>query len=273
MEKQIFSLFKKGSTTYFYSSVFFPPNIRREVFILYAFVRKADDFVDAVPQQTDSFYRFVSTYHAALAGTAAHDVVIDSFVDLMKRNRLERDWTHAFLTAMELDITKKRYQALDETIAYMYGSAEVIGLFMARLLDLPAESYPAAQMQGRAMQYINFIRDIAEDLQLGRTYLPLHGSGLESLDESHTSNNQECFRSFIRSEIDRYRSWQRDAEMGYHFIPRRYRIAIKTASDMYRWTAEQIYRDPFIVYRMKVKPTISRIVLRALVNTIRIIMQ
>ncbi|HEQ72648.1 MAG TPA: phytoene/squalene synthase family protein, partial [Spirochaetia bacterium] len=72
------AVFKKGSTTYFNSSLFFPEKVRRDVFILYGFVRTADDFVDRIPQNGEGFRRFVKKYRAARAGTPAGDVIIDT---------------------------------------------------------------------------------------------------------------------------------------------------------------------------------------------------
>ena len=55
-------IFKNGSKTYYYSSFFFPPNVKEDVFKLYSFVRKADDYVDSVPQQKQEFYSFKARY-------------------------------------------------------------------------------------------------------------------------------------------------------------------------------------------------------------------
>ncbi|WP_276308956.1 phytoene/squalene synthase family protein [Sphaerochaeta halotolerans] len=114
-------------------------------------------------------------------------------------------------------------------------------------------------MLGRAMQYINFIRDIAEDNGLGRRYLPLLDTPLEALSEKEAKKNPEAFSAFIRREIERYQGWQKEAAKGYSYIPRRYRIPIMTATDMYCWTASQIAKDPFIVFESQVKPPKFRI--------------
>ena len=70
-----------------------------------------------------------------------------------------------------MDIKKKEYNSLEETLEYIYGSAEVIGFFMAKIIGLSDESLYYAGRLGRSMQYINFIRDIEEDNNLGRRYL------------------------------------------------------------------------------------------------------
>ena len=268
MNKAIYTTFKQGSRTYFYSSIFFPHPVKHDVFTLYAFVRKADDFVDAVPQQAEAFYRFRDLYRKARTGLPSGDVIIDSFCELMQRKEFDAAWVDAFFRAMEMDLTKKMYATLEETCAYMYGSAEVIGLMMSKILGFHPDSYPHARALGRAMQYINFIRDIAEDLTLGRTYLPLAHSGLESLAFEHTRVHRDRFIAFIRAQIAQYTEWQEFAEQGFAYIRRRYLIPIKTASDKYKWTARQIDRDPFVVYPRTVKPSVAQIIIAALKNSL-----
>jgi phytoene synthase len=268
MKRIIFNTFKRGSKTYFYSSIFFSKEVRDNVFALYSFVRKADNFVDVIPQQKDEFYRFKDAYYKTLQGKASSDVIIDSFVELMHRKSFHHAWIDAFFEAMETDLTKQRYETIEETLHYVYGSAEVIGLMMAKILDLDPQSYSCAQYLGRAMQYINFIRDIEEDLALGRTYIPLGDSGLERLDFDYVIKRQDAFCEFIRTHIGRYRQWQEEAEKGFSYIPKRCLIPIKTASDMYQWTAARIYRNPLIVFQKKIKPSIPRIVLQIATNSL-----
>jgi phytoene synthase len=261
-------IFKKGSKTYFNSSLFFPPDVRQDVFVLYGFVRTADDFVDAVPQDAAGFSAFVDRYRRAAAGEETGDPVIDTFTELSRRKGFDDAWTEAFLASMEMDLTKRTHETIDETLHYIYGSAEVIGLYMAQILDLSPESHDAAMMLGRAMQFINFIRDIDEDNGFGRTYLPISETALPDLTWETTSRHPEEFRSFIRAQLERYRAWQSRAEAGFHYIPKRYLVPIKTASEMYNWTGRVIAANPFVVYRRKVKPSRPRILLEVLQNAV-----
>lgn len=273
-DPRLVRIFRRGSRTYFFSSIAFPPALRDDVSALYAFVRTADDFVDRPPGRQDGpgFDRFRERYAAAAAGRAGGDPVIDAFVELAARRRFRADWVEAFLDAMAQDLTQTDYATVADTLAYAYGSAEVIGLMMAAIMELPDEAYRPARMLGRAMQYINFIRDIAEDLDLGRTYLPaeaLASAGLRSLDPAEAKRRAPAFRRFVRGEIDRYLGWQRAADAGFHFIPRRPRVAIRTASDMYRWTADRIRAEPLIVYRRKVRPSPARILAAVMAGAVR----
>lgn len=268
-----YDIFRKGSRTYFHTSLFFPPDIRQDVFALYAFVRTADDLVDSIPQKKDEFYEFCTRWERSLSGDTTGDPVIDRFTDLSMRKKFPDKWAAAFLSSMESDLYVSDYGTIDELSKYLYGSAEVIGLFMARILDLPDRTYPEARSLGRAMQFVNFIRDITEDLSFGRTYMPqedLHQFGLPSLTYDSVCNHPEEFSAFIRFEIERYREWQATGEQGYPVIPYRYLIPIRTASDMYSWTASKIAQNPFVIYERKVKPSVARIVFALGANAVRI---
>jgi phytoene synthase len=268
-----YTIFRNGSRTYFHTSLFFPPDIRQDVFALYAFVRTADDLVDSVPQKKDEFYEFCTRWERSLSGQTTGDPVIDAFSELSVRKKFSDKWAAAFLSSMESDLYVSEYGTLAELDKYLYGSAEVIGLFMARILDLPDQTCPQARSLGRAMQFVNFIRDIAEDLSFGRTYMPqedLHQFSLPSLTYDSASRHPEEFIAFIRFEIERYREWQAAGERGYSVIPYRYLIPIRTSSDMYNWTASQIAHNPFIIYERKVKPSIPKIIFTLGTNAIRI---
>lgn len=263
-----FRLFHRGSRTYFNSTIFFPPEVRREVFVLYGFVRKADNFVDAIPQQGEAFERYCQQYRAALGGTVSGDPVIDDFVSLMRARSIAPEWVEAFLHSMRMDLTKDTYRTIGESLEYIYGSAEVVGLCMVQIMGLAPTAHLAARMLGRAMQYINFIRDIDEDNSFGRTYLPLDETTLPSLRQDDVFQDPGEFRRFIVAQLDRYDQWQQQAADGFNLMPTRYRIPVKTAADMYHWTGRVIRRDPFVVFQRKVKPGRMRILTAAANNTL-----
>ena len=79
INRTFYSIFQQGSRTYFYSSLFFPTMVKKDVFELYGFVRKADNYVDSLPQDKDGFERFKNTYYSAVEGEKTDDVVIDFF--------------------------------------------------------------------------------------------------------------------------------------------------------------------------------------------------
>ena len=275
-EKQIF---KAASKTYYWSSKFFPEATRDDVFKLYSFVRIADDFVDAVPQDKKSFNQLRKAWIKILKDGKAPSkkmhtdtrLAVQNMFDVYTKYGFEKAWVRAFLDAMEADTVKKEYATLKETKKYMYGSAEVIGLMMAKIIGVPEKAYPAAMAQGRAMQYINFIRDISEDNSMGRQYIPtqqLKKYGLPSLSVADAYKHPAAFRECIEAQLAYYQKWQSEADKSFKYIPRTQRIAVRTAVDMYNWTADTIAENPFIVFDKKIKPSKSRVVVRALMRSI-----
>lgn len=262
-----YSIFAKGSTTFFTASLFFPKATLDEVTKVYAFVRTADDFVDNIPQDRNGFQHFKQQYYDAVKKGGSDNRIVNDYITISKKYAFEPMWIDRFLEAMEQDLTKKTYQTTEETLHYIYGSAEVIGLMMARIMKLPKGADIAAQMLGRAFQYINFIRDIAEDNNLGRTYIPateLAQFGFTTLSEKEAKAKPEKFAKLIEKQLGYYHQWQREGGAGFHFIPKRYRVAIATASDMYAHTAKKIAKDPLVVFQYKVKPSRLKIIGRAL---------
>ena len=286
------NIFKNGSTTYYWSSKFFPKGVRDDVFKFYSFVRVVDDVVDQVPADEKRFNRFLSRWGTIKQQLADSSVPsqLDESVDervlsnvayIVHRFDCDPAWVDSFLASMKMDVDKRSYKTIEDTIDYMYGSAEIIGLFMARILRLPGQGLAmdspepevlrTARMQGRAMQYINFLRDIDEDNKLGRLYFAertLNKHGLENLDKKTAQQNPEAFKAFMYEQLDLYDEWQAEADKGFSYIPKRLRIPLQTATDMYNWTAEEIRKDPFIVYEQKVKPSKSQVVKTIAKNSI-----
>lgn len=268
MKNVLQEIFRRSSVTYYNSTSLFPTRIREDVTKLYAFVRVFDDLVDSVPQRAREFEKMRQRYYQQLKGVDTGDPVLQNFVELSRRKGFREEWIEAFLDSMEMDLYKRTYYTIDETLSYMYGSAEVVGLMMMKILDLPPQSEHYSRMLGRAMQYLNFIRDVSEDRAMGRQYLPYQEMvefGLKSLEECN-----DGFQEFMRYNLRRYFSYQREAERGYRIIPTRLLIPIKTAGDMYKWTAKIIYKSPCITLRRKVKPRRQRVIAVGILNALSV---
>ena len=270
------NIFRKGSTTYYFSSIFFPKKIKDDVFRLYSFVRVADDYVDVVPANKKAFLALRKNWEIAITDSQFDTVttdedtiaerVIKNIVFVVRKYNFDHAWVEAFLDAMQADLEKRTYKTMKDTIWYMYGSAEVIGLMMAKIMGLPDKALPYAKMQGRAMQYINFIRDIQEDNELGRCYFPqdeLKKFGLSNVSSKTAHDKPQDFTTFLRAQLKHYDTWQEEADIGMQFIPKRLRVPLQTAVSMYNWTAETIRDNPSIVFEKKVKPQKRQVIWRA----------
>lgn len=261
-------IFKQGSKTYYNASRFFPKETRYDIFIFYAFVRVADDYVDCIPQQKKEFLAFKKEFESCWKTNKSSNKIIVDFVSLAKRKQFDKKQIDAFFSAMSYDLKGELITTKKGSIKYMYGSAEVMGLCISRIMNFKKELYPYAQLLGRAMQYANFIRDIDEDLDLGRWYLPIDNKEIQPNKNWLVSHPKE-FNTYIKKQIEQYHLWQQEAEVGIKHIPKRYRIPIAVASKMYKWTAKQIEKNPQIIFKRKVKPSKTRILLTYLQEVLR----
>lgn len=250
-------VFKNGSTTYYYSSLFFSGQVKKDVFSLYSYVRQVDNVVDQTKPDLDQLEKIWTDTVNEWETASGSIPYVKRFVRMAQRLRIEWSWVEAFWQSMRRDLTGTPMKSYRELEQYMYGSAEVIGLMMSAILELPAAAHKTARLEGRAMQLINFIRDVKEDAELGRNYL-----GYTPADIATPA----AWQAFIKPLLDRYEVLQREAAAGYEYIPRAYRVPIKTAADMYWWTAQAIKRDPMVVWKRKLKPSPIRVVLQVLKN-------
>lgn len=263
------AVFERGSRTYYNASRVFPEEFRIPLATLYAFVRSADDYVDATPQDAAGFLAFRARWDRAKSGSPSGDEIVDRFAALAVEKRFEPSWTEAFLDAMQADLTVRAYDSEEAVLGYIYGSAEVIGLFMCALIGLPEAAHHGARMLGRSMQYVNFIRDFDEDRRLGRRYLPLNGSDPRVSDPDWARAHPDAFAAYLGSHIARYKMWGAEGRAGFRYLPGRFRAAIATAQDMYDWSARHIEKNPLIVFERQMKPPKWLVIARGALNFAR----
>lgn len=248
-------IFRSYSRTYYLSAQLFPPDVRRHVWALYAFVRLPDEYVDN-PQGDPAadLAAFRSRYEEAWRTGGSADRVLRAFTFTASRFGIEKAWTDAFLDAMQSDLSVARYETFEDLRRYVYGSAEVVGLMMARVLGVPPEGLRAARELGLAMQLTNFLRDVGEDWeQRGRIYVPtedLERFGLREADW-HAGVDPERFAALMRFEADRNRRLYAEAHAGLRYIPRQSRLAVAMASLGYQQTLQAITPDPMVVWRRR----------------------
>ncbi len=254
IDKEIYNIFKGASNTFFYYSLFYPKEQRKDIFDLYAFVRVADEFIDKDPQDIKGLNDYKEEY---LTKTSKNKFVIN-FLKLEEKYEFEREWTTSFFHSLELDTRRKIYKTQEEFDEYLYGIAEVIGLYISSILKLHPDSQKYAKFLGKAMQYANIIRDIGYDRDsLGRTYIPQENIdmfNLKNLSASEINKKKDEFERLIKYETNQYFKYLKEAEKGFKFIPKRSLIPIKSASDAYKLVIEKIVRNPFQIFDKKVKP-------------------
>ncbi len=245
--------------TYYFSTLFFPPALRRSVHALYGFVRYPDEMVDnpppgADPAQMLADYR-EATQHALKSGES--DVpVLHAFADMARRHRMPAEYAISFLDAMAMDLTRARYGTFEELTTYTYGSASVVGLMMCCLLGVRDERglRPAHDL-GLAMQLTNFWRDIGEDWGRGRVYVPQEDLERFGYTEAMLARGEvnDRFVALMRFEIARAREFYASADRGISYITPECRLPVVLSRVLYAKILDKIEANGYDVFRRRAR--------------------
>jgi 15-cis-phytoene synthase len=245
---------KRHGTTYYWSTLVLPKVKRHHVHALYGFCRYADDIVDDLgPVPTEeravALADFGARFFADVERGRSDDPVLKAVVHTVRAFGLDPGAFERFLRSMTMDLTVDRYDTWSDLLDYMDGSAAVIGEMMLPILE-PADldaATPHARDLGNAFQLTNFLRDIDEDLDRGRQYVPqedLRKFAVRLEDRRCTPELVEL----LRFEIDRCRDLYRSADLGIAMLPARSATCIRAARTLYGRILERIEAQGYDVF-------------------------
>jgi phytoene synthase len=252
--------------TYYLATLLLPPAKRPYVWALYGFARYADEFVDSLEAPDPAA---LLTWGKAFldglrfepgSGRPTHPVSL-AMTHTMRRWHIPRAHVEAFLESMRMDIEVTGYRTYGDLETYMYGSASVIGLQMLPILEPVApEAAPRARALGEAFQMSNFIRDVGEDLQRGRVYLPqedldLFGVSRETLGRAVVTPS---VRELLRFEIERTRKLYAFAGPGIDMLHPTSRDCVRTAFTLYSEILVAVERANYQVLTQRVSVPLTR---------------
>ncbi|MBW4718190.1 phytoene/squalene synthase family protein [Saccharothrix obliqua] len=234
--------------TYYLATRLLSPRQRPAVHALYGFARWADDIVDEVGdgrapgQRAAELARVDDALTAGLAAGDSEDPVVAAVVDTARRYDIPHRHFHDFMTSMRMDLTVTDYPDDAALARYVHGSAAVIGLQVLPVLGtcVPrAEAEPAAAALGVAFQLTNFLRDVGEDLDRGRVYLPADELAAFGVDRAllawsrRTGRTDPRIRRALAHQVARTRAVYRDAWPGVAMLAPRSRPCVDTAYRLY----------------------------------------
>ncbi|GAA0391084.1 phytoene/squalene synthase family protein [Micromonospora gifhornensis] len=254
-------LHRQHGRTYYLATRLLPAWKRRHVHALYGFTRYADEIVDrteALPSAEraalldDWGGRFVAGLH----GEPVDDPLLPAVLHTIAVFDLDREDFASFLKSMAMDLTVTSYRTYDHLLDYMEGSAAVIGTMMLPILgssNLLAAREPARQL-GFAFQLTNFIRDVAEDLDRGRTYLPDEdmaefGVTRDDLLACRAAGRAtEPVRELIRYEVTRAQAHYAAAAAGVILLDAGSQSCIRTAYLLYGGILDEVAAQDYDVF-------------------------
>jgi 15-cis-phytoene synthase len=260
---------QRYGTTYYWSTYALPRVKRHHVHALYGFCRHADDIVDdlgpaPVEVREKALADFGDRFFVDLETGDSDDEVLKAVVHTVRAFRIDPDCFRRFLRSMAMDLTVATYETWDDLRGYMDGSAAVIGEMMLPILEPRSpEALGPARDLGDAFQLTNFLRDIAEDLDRGRTYVPqedVRRFGAEAaLAERRVTPG---FADLMRFEIERCRALYRSADTGVAHLPPTSARCIRSARALYSRILERIEAQDYDVFTSRARvPTWRKAVL------------
>ncbi|NBM17660.1 phytoene/squalene synthase family protein [Streptomyces sp. GC420] len=248
--------------TYFLATRLLPVARRPAVHALYGFARWADDIVDdrSAPVAPRIRARALRTLQdrleAGLRDGGGEEPVVRALAHTAAVYGIEHRLFQDFMDSMRSDLHVTDYATYGDLMAYMHGSAAVIGLQMLPVLGTVVpreEAAPHAAALGVAFQLTNFLRDVGEDLDRGRVYLPAdllaaHGVDRELLQWSHdTGNRDPRIRAALSAAADLTRGVYREAAAGLDMLDPVSRPCVRTAFVLYGGILDAIEADGYAV--------------------------
>lgn len=247
----------RHGTTYYWGAALLPRAQRRHVHAVYALCRLADDIVDApaatrdagrVPATRAALADFRRRFVAAVERPDQAEPVLAAVGTTVRTVGIPVECFDRFFDAMAMDLDVERYETWDDLVVYMEGSAAVIGEMMLPVLrPTSPEATEPARALGFAFQLTNFLRDVDEDLDRGRVYIPQADLRRFGADPARRVAD-EPWRELMAFEVARNRELYRQAWTGVQYLPGASARCVATALVLYSRILDLIEANAYDVF-------------------------
>jgi phytoene synthase len=256
------SVTRREARNFYYAFLSLPTLQRRAIYALYAFCREADDIVDAVaPSLGGEAASALGVLRRRLAAAAAGDPVVPrdiALADTIDRFGVDPDDLGDVLTGMELDLSLRRIGTMEDLDRYCYHAASAVGLSTLPILNNgtpPTDAMREAAVDlGLGMQYVNILRDVVEDLDRDRVYLPQDRLAHHDIDVSalRIGAVTEPIRSLLAEHARRSRNLLLSGRRLLPMLPRRARACPWILSELYSRILNRIIARDYDVFSGRV---------------------
>jgi phytoene synthase len=253
--------------TYYLATLLLPPAKRPYVHALYGFARYADEIVDDLAstlteaEKAQQLNAWGNEFLAKFDSGETDDPVCIAVLDTVRRWNIPREHFEAFLHSMTMDLTVTEYKTYEDLYEYVYGSAAVIGLQMVPILEpTNQDAYKYATELGVAFQLANFIRDVGEDLERGRVYLPLQELaqfGVSRADLEARIATPEI-KSALKFQIARVRQLEESSRSGIAMLGAPSQPCIETARILYCGIVDAVEEIDYEVFSKRATVSMSQ---------------
>lgn len=250
---------RQTGRNFYYSFLVMPREKRAAMCAIYAFMRRSDDIADGAPNPSvalDGLRRWRAQVDAALNSGAASEPILPALADTVRRYRIPQRHFHELLDGTEMDQTTTRYATFDELYQYCYRVASAVGLVVLPIFGCKDEAaLVPAEACGIAFQLTNILRDVQEDAQMGRIYLPgedLRRFGV-SEDDIMNSRATTQFLELMEFEAGRARGFYEKARPLLEMIDTDSRGTLAVMITIYGGILRKIEESNFAVFERRIR--------------------
>ena len=236
------------SKSFYVSARILPADRRWATYALYGFCRHCDNLIDTPRQRTRSEifgeieFLTQELQIAYNTGESEHPV-LRAFILVAKRYDIPIEYPVDLLKGVTMDIQQARYITFDELTFFCYRVASVVGLMMTHILGYKEQrAFEYAKQLGIAMQLTNILRDIKEDKEMGRIYLPQADLSVFGVSERDILNEKMTpqLRALMKFQVKRADRYYSEAIPGISLLKTESQYAIYSAAKIYRGILRQI---------------------------------
>jgi phytoene synthase len=261
-------IMQNASRRYSFASRFLPAEKLKHVEALYAFLRIGDDRVDVsfegFETPLSAIEDWEKTYWRAFEFGDSPDPVMRAYLNTAIECDIPREMMTAYFRAMKEDLTITRFLTFSDLLHYMDGSAVPVGRAMTYILGVREpytlkEAIPHADCLSIAMQLSNFLRDVGNDWEIGRIYLPLEDMAQFQVTEKDLAEKRidQRFKDLMEFEIDRSINFYDLAYDGVNMLATG-RFGVMSGLEIYRGILTDIHRIGYDVFNRRADPSTSQ---------------
>ena len=256
---------RREAKNFYYAFRLLDPVRRNAIYAVYAFSRRADDAVDSVQEKNASEEEARSKLDGLsrlLRGEAPEDPLSPALLDTIERFKIPVEHFSELLLGMEMDLEKKRYETFDELYTYCFRAASAVGLICIEIFGYSEDAEAAhqhAEELGIAMQLTNILRDVREDMTLGRIYLPGEDLARFNYSEAELSRYEftPAFRDLMKFQVERARDYFQRSEALFPLIDTQTRYCPVLLKRLYSKILDRIESQGYDVFSRR--PALSRL--------------
>jgi 15-cis-phytoene synthase len=247
---------RSRAKNFYYSFLLLSAQQRKAMCAIYAFMRYCDDLSDEPGASRAAIERWRVEMEAALDGQFSGHPVWPAFHHTVRRFGIPRQYFREMIAGVASDLEPRRIESFDELYRYCYQVASVVGLTTIHIFGFDTPSaLPLAEKCGVAFQLTNILRDIREDAERGRVYLPAEDLRRFGVSEEDlcSGNRSEPFLRLMRFEAGRARAYYDESRPLLDLIHPRSRPSLLALISIYSRLLERIERSNYDVFTRRVR--------------------